>query len=655
MPVSSENIRLDHAKGAMMTTASRRFLLIGMDGMNLLLLRRFEAEGYLPNFSRLMSRGSTNRLLPALPAWTPNNWATMVTGTTPGSHRLGGWTVRQKTDPWDAERLHAWDSRAISDTETIWDVADQAGLRTLVQFFPSAVWPSRLKHGYVVAPGYHDAPYSIAMPMTYYATSHADAKFGTEQVGVVAQERTTDLAEEGPPPGTSVVRLAMADGWNNAPRNALSAVLPILLKTGEADQVHLLAVQNRKQHRYDHIGIYAKPDMATKMVDLNLGTWSPFWQGPLGKDRVEVAMRFRVLGADPDDGTLYICRTEAYATRGIAWPEGLDRRLVDACGPFYSWPSVIATLGQPELETFVDDMRYQGEWQVKVARHIRDHGGWDLHFSHWHLFDDINHPTINDADPDGPNYDPERGAWMLECQRRTYQVGDSVLGQFLELADRDTTVCVISDHGMAPAHRWADVPTLLRDKGLLVYQADGQTIDWARSVAYIQADRGSEVYVNLKGREPMGIVPPDDYEKVQEAIIDTLLDWRDPGISKRPVALALKLQDAQIIGFWGAENGDVVMTFNRGYGWGPPVGGGSVGAGREALHGSQIPTSETPFATNMACCVLSGPGIRVGYERDWQRWGLMRMVDVAPTIAHILGLRPPRQSTGAVLTDLLDR
>jgi hypothetical protein len=315
---------------------------------------------------------------------------------------------------------------------------------------------------------------------------------------------------------------------------------------------------------------------------------------------------------------------------------------------------VIPTLGTAELDTFVSDMRYQGEWQVKAARHILDHDGWDLHFSHWHLFDDVNHPTINGADPDGPDYDPAIGAWMLECQRRTYQAADSVLSQFLELADKDTIVCVISDHGMAPAHRWADVPTLLREKGLLVYESDGRTIDWRRSVAYVQTDRGSEVYVNLKGREPMGIVPASKYEKVQEAIIDALLDWRDPAAAKRPVALALKLQDAQIVGYWGTENGDVVLTFNRGYGWGPPLDGRTVGPGREALHGSQIPTSETPYATNMACFILSGKGIRVGYERDWRKYGLMRMVDVTPTIAHLLTLRPPRQSIGSVLVDLLD-
>ena len=50
------------------TPRVKRVLHIGMDGMNLPLLRAFAAEGVLPTFSRLMARGATNRVLPALPA-----------------------------------------------------------------------------------------------------------------------------------------------------------------------------------------------------------------------------------------------------------------------------------------------------------------------------------------------------------------------------------------------------------------------------------------------------------------------------------------------------------------------------------------------------------------------------------------------------------
>jgi hypothetical protein len=340
-----------------------------------------------------------------------------------------------------------------------------------------------------------------------------------------------------------------------------------------------------------------------------------------------------------------------YAARGFAAPAGLDRHLLEAAGPFFDTFSIGPAAGTAELKCFLDDIRYQGEWQAQVARHVRAHGGWDLHFSHWHLFDHINHPTVNGADPEGPNYDPARGAWLLDCQRQTYRVGDAVLKQFLELADEETLVCVMSDHAMPPAHRWGHPVARLEERGLLVRGPDGR-IDLERSRVYMLPDRGSEVYVSLRGREPFGRVSPEELDSVKEEVLDALLDWRDPLTNKRVVALALKLEDAPLIGFWGDVCGDVVFTFNRGYGWGPPLEGGSVGTGRGAQHGSQIPTMETPYFTNLACLIAAGPGIRAGYEREWRRHGLMRMVDFAPTVAHLLGLRPPRHNTGAVLHDL---
>jgi hypothetical protein len=189
----------------------------------------------------------------------------------------------------------------------------------------------------------------------------------------------------------------------------------------------------------------------------------------------------------------------------------------------------------------------------------------------------------------------------------------------------------------------------------MAFNAQTRQIDLTRSQTYTWPGRGAEVFVNLAGREPTGIVSAGEYAAVQDRIIDALLDWRDPETDKRVISLALRLQDAQIIGYWGQDSGDVVCTFDHGYGWGEPVDGGAVGRGRGAIHGSQLPTYETEFFTTMGMMILAGPGVRGGgFERDWRRWGLIREIDVAPTICHLMGLRPPAQSQGAVPYDLLD-
>ena len=637
---------------------AKKVLHIGLDGMNLPLLQRFAAEGCLPTFSALMARGSTNRLLCAIPAWTPTNWATMMTGVPAGTHGLAGWSVREKTAPWSAPRLDSWQSEAMT-AETIWEVADQAGQRVLVTFYPSGVWPSRMEHGYVVAPGFHDSALPIAPPVQFYCTPRAAGEgTGDDAAGMGGRSgATTDLAEEGAPPGSSTVRLASAaeQGWRHAPAGALAARCPLPLHDGSEDALYLL-VERRDDGGLGHSAIYRSPDASQlPLAELTLGEWSPFGNANWGSGAVAHAgsIRFHLLAVDHEQPAVRFLTSQVYSTQGIASPAGLSEDILEHCGPFFDTFSINPVDGEAELRAFMGDIRYQGEWEVNVARYVAKHGGWDHHYCHWHLFDHINHPTVNPADPDGPDYDPERGAWMIEAQRQTYIIGDAVLKQFLELADDETLVCVISDHAMAPAHRWAHLNARLEETGLLVLKPGG-AIDFSQSQVYTQADRGSEVFVNLRGREPMGIVPPADYERVQEAIIGALLDWRDPLTDKRAVALALKLEDGQLIGFWGDICGDVVFTFNRGFGWGPPLDGGSIGQGRGALHGSQVPHAETPHFTNMGCWILAGPGVKAGYERDWQRQGLMRMTDVAPTLAHLAGLRPPAQNIGAICHDLLE-
>jgi hypothetical protein len=159
-------------------------------------------------------------------------------------------------------------------------------------------------------------------------------------------------------------------------------------------------------------------------------------------------------------------------------------------------------------------------------------GGLDLHFSHWHLFDHINHPTVNLAGPEGPNYDPKVGAWMMDAQRRTYLVGDRVLAQFLELADDETFVCVLSDRGMPPAHRFGHPIARLEEAGLLVRRPGD--VDLERSQVYVLPDRGSEVYVGLQGREPWDTVLPEKLDSVKDAVLDAPVT----GPFRRPLSWA---------------------------------------------------------------------------------------------------------------------
>jgi len=625
-----------------------KLLMVGLDGMNLLFARHFAREGCLPTYARLMERGTSNRVLPALPAWTPTNWATIVTGAPSGTHGLPGWSVRMKTDPIEQAPLPCHDSRSVG-AETIWEVADRAGLKVLIQYYPAS-WPSRVKHGYVLTPAFRDTPFPLAKSRTY--DCRVDPGREPERPELPGGRRTVDVVEEGPASSSAVVALRSAEGWRNVPAESLAGELKVTLTQGRGQET-LYVLVGGDGGAFRRIAICSEPDGEQALAELERDRWSDFvvrrW-GSAGEGTV----RFRLLDADAREGRVRFVRSMVYPTRGWSDPSGLDEELFEAVGPFFEGYSATPGQGRPELEAFLDEMLYQGMWQVRAARYVQETRGWDWHFCHWHIFDHINHSTMNQCDPDGP-YDEETRRWHMEAQRRAYEVSDRVLAAWLALVDDRDYFLAISDHAMFPAHRWCNLNALLVQHGLMRLQPDGVTPELERSRVYTLPDRGAEIFVNVRGREPHGVVDPADFERAQEEVVDLLHGWRDPATGRRVVALALKLEDCQMVGLWDPDrNGDVILCYNRGYGWGPPTDGNLVGPGRGGLHGSQVPNAEHGILTNVAGMILTGPRIKPGYERDHRRYGLMRQIDIAPTIAHLFGLKPPAQSVGAVLHDVID-
>lgn len=64
--------------------AAPRVVVIGFDGADAALTRRFMAEGRLPNLSALAEEGGFAPLLPTNPPQTPVSWSTFATGLDPG-------------------------------------------------------------------------------------------------------------------------------------------------------------------------------------------------------------------------------------------------------------------------------------------------------------------------------------------------------------------------------------------------------------------------------------------------------------------------------------------------------------------------------------------------------------------------------------------
>jgi hypothetical protein len=173
------------------------------------------------------------------------------------------------------------------------------------------------------------------------------------------------------------------------------------------------------------------------------------------------------------------------------------------------------------------------------------------------------------------------------------------------------------------------VPVTSRAEGLMAEIRMGfQKPDVNKSKCFPQ--RTMYIYVNLKGRDPEGIVEPQDYPKVQQQIIDALLSYVDPKTGKRPVALALSKQDARILGLYGDGVGDVIYAL---YPW------------YSGQHGNILPAAEWGIGSLKALLTFTGPGIKKGYHLE----RTCNIIDIVPTICYLMDLPLPTQTEGAIL------
>jgi predicted AlkP superfamily phosphohydrolase/phosphomutase len=205
---------------------------------------------------------------------------------------------------------------------------------------------------------------------------------------------------------------------------------------------------------------------------------------------------------------------------------------------------------------------------------------------------------------------------------------------------------------------------LLIQDGLLALYRDARTgrtrIDWRRSSAYAS---GYRVFLNVKGRDPDGIVAPAEYEAVRERVIQALYAVRDPRTGQAPVRLACRREDAQGFGIYGPTMGDVVVAMAPGFQvrstidpapacW---IGGRLVPDRVPSMRPTRLFAEftgdhDTALPQTRAIRTLmyvTGPDVR-----SCRRQVPVQLVDVAPTISAWLGLPPPAQCEGGPILDI---
>ncbi|MCL5076214.1 MAG: alkaline phosphatase family protein [Chloroflexi bacterium] len=686
----------------------KRVILIGIDGLMPEMVEKFVAEGNMPAIGRLMAEGVYSPMYSSPPVDTPTNWTSLGTGAWTGTHGLNSFGIHFPGEPFDQvhdvslnifprfANISKVNLNQLSRAEYIWQAAERAGKKCILVNYPGG-WPPNIKKGIVVD---GSGPYSSVLSRL----SHPNRYIAGDEVQGPMPLVSVPLGLGDNPRGPIPLSLAPAAGWRNLPSSSRpplegELVVPRSVgfwadkdgrwRVGDASSseklVYHLLLLGAQGGGYDRVLISREKDAKEALCVLKVGEWSGWLRADFETPYAPVRGKFRLhLEELSSDGRrVSLQRTVIFNAEGWAYPEGVGEELIEEMLALESGERageeeeltqkvpVVCPVYEPT------SVPHQAAGIAAMTRYLAQKYPWDLLFVQIHAPDSLNHEALGELCPWWKYYDPQRAEEAWERFRQEYEVLDGLVGEIVSsCAGPETLVVVVSDHAALPVLKTLWLGKGFLEAGLLAYKKENDklVVDWARTRA-VPGDYplALNVWVNLKGRDPEGIVDSGkEYESVCKEITRVLYSLRDPETGECPIVLALPKDEATFLGQWDDTVGDVVYFLRPGYGLEPslrnlepqermltlrdyvypvPPTGIETRYGRMlGFHGAYLPNAAICGSSVRAVLVMAGPGIRRGYCLPVPPW----TVDVTPTMAYLLGVPAPAQAEGQIIANALE-
>jgi len=613
-------------------TKPRKLVIIGFDSISQSVLETFVQRGALPTVGRLIREGAITQTWPCFPMETGTNWASLATGASPSvtgcnMHvHLAGTPLDQRAYGFPGE---------ICQAEQLWTTAARAGKRAVV----------------------FDWSQSLPMKQTEGIIHVGEDGRPDNAIGALQEVRAYTTHPRQPGPHVTKITPEPLDDWLGAPEGALAFEMTIepgpYSRFGQVDSLYALILIG--ESGYDRVSVYAQYGASKPLLTVSLGQWSEWQEHTFTADGqpVGAGLRAKLLRLSPDASDVHLYLSEIYAVSDVAYPREIATELRETVGMFVNQPSrqQVVQGGASDIATYFEEQHGLAEYWRQAAKQILSNHEWDLFMLKWHGPDWTNHLTMYMIDPRHPMYDPERADEGWALWDRLMSWGDEIIATVLEIAGPDTLVALVSDHGGGTELPGLGVPRnllndVLEQHGWLIKDAQGQ-FDGARSRAY---GYGHYVYLNVKGRDPNGIVEPgDEYQSLREEIIEALLGAKAPN-GQHAYRAVLTKEVAGRLGVGGDRVGDIFCL------------GASVHPLAEIdkeqfwrTHSIEEtgtwdwPRLNTGDHLDDSYFVFSGPGIKAGYRRSMPTL----ITSVAPTCATAWGIPVPADANGSILLDFM--
>jgi len=581
--------------------------VLGIDGVDPVILKRLMDAGALPNFARLAAEGTFQTLGTSNPPQSPVAWSNFVTGMNPGGHGIYDFIHRDPrhymplssaTPPPSGEEpttleffgyaLPLGGDELVNNRsgKPFWDYLVEAGVPAEVYRVPGNYPPTPSEALTLSGMGTVDMRGTAG---TY--SWFTDELFAGQHLKADLTLVTADDGDE--------------DGIDETYRSVLKGP-PDSLRVGAGPDDYVttpitINVTPERDAAWIRLGPLEQPSGQAVLAVGEWSDWLPvtFEPLPMGVANLTGMVRLFLKELEPNL-KLYASPVNIDPTapaQPIATPDGAVEELAARMGRFY-------TLGMPEEVNALKDGLFDDDDYIRQVKLVHDDGHrmlevalerfdpGDMTFMYLSDIDLQCHMLWRHGDPKQPDapahpaYEAAAAARHHDDIERFYRGVDAVLGRVRERLPADTLLIVMSDHGFQSFRRKLHLNAWLRDAGYLVLN-DGKTtgrigspqfdpagvalhdVDWSKTRAYGLGFNG--IYLNLQGREGSpgegtgGIVAPQDAPALAREIAARLLALRDPAGGAAPV-LRCELSHDIYSGARLSEAPDLVVGYDAGYG-----------------------------------------------------------------------------------------
>jgi predicted AlkP superfamily phosphohydrolase/phosphomutase len=547
---------------------ARRVLVLGIDGLDPNLVRRFEREGHMPNVSRLLRMAQVSPLGTTIPPQSPVAWSGFITGGGPEVHGIYDFIHR---DP-DTKSPYLATSR-VQGADKVLELGKWrlplSGAKVELLRRGEPFWASITSQGIPVSmiklPVDFPPPPGRARILSGLGTpdlkgSQGSFTFFTDDPRALSDDTSGGLVIPVRDYGDGRYQCRII-----GPENTMIEGNPDMEATADV--------------WIDRVSKAVRIDVCGARLVLAEGEWSPWvrlsFDAIPGLSSVNGIVRFYLKQTSPYL-KLYVSPINMDPSNPalpISQPGSLSRRLADSIGPFYTqgFPEDTKALSRGVLEDheYLQQAMIVLDERIRLLEHELQRFDEGLLFFYFSSLDLNVHMFYRTMDPLSPLYattDIDRFGTIV---RQLYSKMDRAIGMAMDLLDDRTELLAVSDHGFAPFRRSFNLNSWLAEEGYATLGASRSmnrdmfaATDWSATAAYGLGLNG--LYLNLRGREQSGTVDPSEADALLRRIKRDLEAASDPLTGRKAVSRAYITSDV-----FGPDQPpwapDIVVGYSRGY------------------------------------------------------------------------------------------